>query len=327
MLVAYWEIGREVVQEEQRGKARADYGRRVIAEVSRRLTDEFGKGFSERNVEYMRRFHLVYPERRRLAALGTNTSVEIAHTPSAESVSPMLLSWSHYRVLCQVNDERARSFYEIECVKSRWSVRELERQINSLLFERLARSRDREGVLALAREGHEVHTPADFVKDPYVLEFVGLPESARWLESDLEDALINRLQQFLLELGRDLFFVARQKRITIDGDHYYIDLVFYHRVLRCFLIIDLKVGKLTQADIGQMLLYTGYFEAEETREDENPPIGLILCTDHNEAAVRYTLSQSARKVFASRYKLHLPSAEDLACELQRELRTLEEHQP
>lgn len=176
----------------------------------------------------------------------------------------------------------------------------------------------------LTRSGHAVHRAEDLVKDPYVLEFTGLPEAAAWSEGDLEAALLARLQQFLLELGRDLFFVARQKRITIDGDHFYIDLVFYHRALRCFLLIDLKVGRLTQQDVGQMLLYTGYYEAEEKRPDENPPIGLILCTDKNDAAVRYTLSQSAQKVFASRYQLHLPSEEELARELRREREDLEQ---
>jgi predicted nuclease of restriction endonuclease-like (RecB) superfamily len=193
-----------------------------------------------------------------------------------------------------------------------------------MLFERLARSRDKEQVLALARDGHEVLAPSDLVKDPYILEFVGLPEASHWLESDLEQALIDRLQQFLLELGRDLFFVARQKRITLDGDHFYIDLVFYHRELRCFLLVDLKVGRLTQQDIGQMLLYTGYYEAEERREGENPPIGLILCADKNEAVVRYTLSQSANHVFASRYQLHLPTEKELAEELQQERLLLEQ---
>jgi predicted nuclease of restriction endonuclease-like (RecB) superfamily len=233
------------------------------------------------------------------------------------------LTWTHYRVLMRVNQPQARSFYEMECSKACWSVRELERQVASLLYERLARSRDKGGLLALAEEGHEVHRPEDLVKDPYVLEFTGLPEASRWQESDLETALIERLQQFLLELGRNLYFVSRQKRITIDGDHFYIDLVFYHRTLRCFLLIDLKVGKLTQQDIGQMLLYTGFYEAEEMRADENPPVGLILCTDKNDAVVHYTLSQSVRKVFASRYQLHLPTEEELVRELRHEREIIE----
>ena len=220
----------------------------------------------------------------------------------------------------------ARSFYEVECSKSKWSVRELERQINSLLFERLAKSRDKEGVLALASEGHKIAKPEDLVKDPFILEFTGLPEQNNWQETDLENALIERLQNFLLELGRDLHFVARQKRLTIDGDHFYIDLVFYHRILRTFLLIDLKTRKLTQQDIGQMLLYTGYYKAEIIRHDEAPPIGLLLCANKNEAAVKYTLSDSTRKIFASRYQLHLPSEEELTKELKREHEALEEQQ-
>jgi predicted nuclease of restriction endonuclease-like (RecB) superfamily len=224
----------------------------------------------------------------------------------------------------RIADTVKRNFYEVECSRARWSVRELERQISSLLFERLAKSRDKKGLMALANKGNEVFRPEELIKDPYVLEFTGLPEATIWQESDLEQALIDRLRDFLLELGKDLFFVARQKRITIDGDHFYIDLVFYHRILRCFLLIDLKVGKLTQADIGQMLLYTGYFETEEQFADENPPIGLILCTDKNDAVVRYTLGHSAKKIFASRYQLHLPSEDELARELVREREDIEQ---
>lgn len=351
MVAAYWQVGREIVEEEQRGEKRARYGTALMGGLAEALTAEFGEGFGERNLRHMRQFYLVYVDRRpgigntaRSGLPKPRGAVEIRNTLRSESgdllpteglsppavVSPNAvpgflpdLSWSHYRVLMRVADVQARGFYEAECAKARWSVRELERQVSSLLFERLARSRDREGVMAQARDGHDVHIPSDLVKDPYVLEFVGLPESTRWLESDLEAALIDRLREFLLELGRDLFFVARQKRITIDGDHFYIDLVFYHRALRCFVLVDLKLGRLTQQDIGQMLLYTGYVGQAETREDENPPIGLILCTDKNEAVVRYTLSRSANQVFASRYQLHLPSEEELAVEIQREREAIE----
>jgi len=357
MVGAYWLVGREIVEEEQRGEKRARYGAGLLKGLAEALTVEFGEGFGERNLRHMRQFYLVYPNRRpvigntaRSGLPEPSGAAEIRNTPrsKSEETSPIRshrpssamekvreptagflpdLSWSHYRVLLRVADAQARGFYEAECAKARWSVRELERQVSSLLFERLARSRDKEGVQALAREGHDVHSAADLVKDPYVLEFVGLPESSRWLESDLEAALIDRLQDFLLELGRDLFFMARQKRITIDGDHFYIDLVFYHRALRCFVLVDLKLGRLTQQDIGQMLLYTGYFGKEETREDENPPIGLILCTSKNEAVVRYTLAQNANQVFASRYQLHLPSEVELAAELQRERAVLEAERP
>ncbi len=223
----------------------------------------------------------------------------------------------------RVSRSEARSFYEVECIKAGWSVRELERQICSLLFDRLAKSRDKKGLLALANKGHEVFQIEDLIKDPYVLEFTGLPEPPQFTESQLEEALITSLQKFLLELGHDFMFVARQRRITIDGDHFFIDLVFYHRTLRCFVLIDLKTGKLTQQDVGQMLLYTGYFKTEETHPDENPPIGLILCTEKNEAAVRYTLSDTTRKVFAAKYQMHLPTVEELTEELQRERAALE----
>ena len=354
MVSAYWQVGREIVEEEQRGEKRARYGASLLKGLAEALTAEFGEGFGERNLRHMRQFYLVYlgrrpairntarselPEPQGDADIRNTACSKSEEAPSArsgtlpsssesavvEGAASFLpeLSWSHYRVLMRVADPQARGFYEAECAKARWSVRQLQRQVSSLLFERLARSRDKEGVLALARDGHGVHSAADLVKDPYVLEFVGLPESSRWLETDLEAALIDRLQEFLLELGRDLFFVARQKRITIDGDHFYIDLVFYHRALRSFVLIDLKLGRLTQQDIGQMLLYTGYIGAEETRDDENPPIGLILCTDKNEAVVRYTLAKNASQVFASRYQLHLPSEEKLAAEIQREREALE----
>jgi predicted nuclease of restriction endonuclease-like (RecB) superfamily len=357
MITAYWIIGKEIVEAEQRGKSRADYGRALLEQLSLSLKKEFGKGYSVQNLRLMRQFYLVYEDRgqgkrytlcsesvstpdddkkRYSLSSGSVTrgeSKKNLYTLCRESlVGPLAaflpeLSWSHYRILMRIEEPLKRNFYEMECSKARWSVRELERQISSLLFERLARSRNKKGVMALAQKGHDVFQPEDLIKDPYVLEFTGLPEASVWQESDLEQALINRLQTFLLELGKDLFFVSRQKRITLDGDHFYIDLVFYHRLLRCFLLIDLKVGKLTQADIGQMLLYTGYFESEEQFKDENPPIGLILCTDKNDAVVRYTLSHSAKKVFASRYQLHLPSEEELSYELIREREDIERNIP
>lgn len=330
MIAAYWEIGREIVEEEQRGAERAEYGAQLLVVLAERLSTEFGKGFGARNLRYIRQFYLTFPDRRPALDLRPDSLLregEIWNLASSKSpgggkeFSPTL-SWTHYRVLMRVTRPEARDFYEAECARSRWSVAELERQIASLLFERLARSRDKEGVLALAREGHQIFTPADLVKDPYVLEFAGFPEGVRWLENDLEQALIDRLQHFLLELGKDLFFVARQKRLTIEGDHFYVDLVFYHRTLRCFLLVDLKVGRLTQQDIGQMLLYTGYYDAEERNADEGPAIGLILCTDKNEAVVRYTLGEAAKRIFASRYQLHLPTEKELAEELRRERETL-----
>ena len=319
MVSAYWETGREIVEEEQRGQERAKYGTKLIQDLSKRLTREFGKGYSARKLREIRQFYLVYKDRD--PSIWRTPCAKLDKSVKKQSFSE--LNWSHYRLLMRLKKDEIRSFYEVECVNSNWSVDELDRQINSLLFERLAKSRNKEGVMALAQKGHEVQQPEDLLKDPYVLEFTGLPEAGEWYESDLEQALIDRLQKFILELGRDLFFVARQKRITVDGDHYYIDLVFYHRVLRCFLLIDLKVGKLTQQDIGQMLMYTGYYEIEETAEDENPPVGLILCTDKKEALVRYTLNKSTSKIFASRYQLHLPSEEELAEGLKKEKQYIE----
>ncbi len=232
------------------------------------------------------------------------------------------LSWTHYRTLLRVEKPQARSFYEIEAVANAWSARELERQINSLLFERLARSKDKKGLMRLAKKGHEIMGPADVFKDPMVIEFLGLPRNTRVQESDLESLLITNLQDFLLELGKGFALVSRQERLTLDGDHFYIDLVFYHTVLKCYILIDLKVGKLTHADLGQVQLYVNYFDEERCTKGDNPTLGLILCTDKNDAVVRYTLGKGHQKIFASRYKLHLPSEAELRKELQRELKVL-----
>lgn len=305
MVRAYWEIGREITEEEQKGQDRAEYGAHVIRELANKLSKEFGRGFDARNLWYIRNFYVAFPK---VNALSSQ------------------LSWTHYRQLSKEEKPAARSFYQKECIQARWSTRELERQINSLLYERLARSKDKKGLLALSNRGHEVFQPSDLIKDPYVLEFTGLPESALFQESELEQALMTHLQKFLLELGKDFFFVARQKRITIDGDHFYIDLVFYNRALRCFVLIDLKVGRLTQQDVGQMMLYTGYYEAENMKEGETPPIGLILCTDKNDAAVKYTLSKSSSKIFAAKYKTYLPSEQELIKVIQRERHQIEQEQ-
>jgi predicted nuclease of restriction endonuclease-like (RecB) superfamily len=229
------------------------------------------------------------------------------------------LSWTHYRLLTKVESSIARSFYEIETTKNRWSSRELERQMNSLLYERLAKSRKKKEVLALARRGQEIQTPKDAIKDPFVLEFLNVPEAPRLVESKLEEALLNNLQKFLLELGKGFSFVDRQQRLTLDGDHFYVDLVFYHTILKCYVLIDLKVAKLTHGDLGQMQLYVNYYDEHRRTEGDNPTVGLILCTDKNDAVVRYTLGKGNRQIFVSRYKLHLPTEEELITELRREL--------
>ena len=305
MVTAYWEVGRAIVEEEQSGKARADYGAYLIAGLSKRLTAEFGNGYGKTSIAYMRQFYLTFP---------------ILHAVRGE------LTWTHYRFLLRVRKDNARAFYEKECIAANWSTRELERQINSLLFERLALSRDREGVLALANEGHEINHPTDLVKDPYVLEFTGIPQASDYLESDLETALVGKLTQFLLELGKGFGLMGRQQRITLDGEHFYIDLVFYNRLTRSFVLIDLKTGKLTHQDLGQMQMYVHYYQRERMIEGENPPIGIVLCTEKSEAVVRYTLPEGLQnQIFASRYQLNLPTEEELAREIQRE-RTLIERE-
>ncbi|MDO8304128.1 MAG: PDDEXK nuclease domain-containing protein, partial [Sedimentisphaerales bacterium] len=237
MVEAYWSIGKEIVEEEQRGKSRAGYGEFILRKLSQKLTAEFGKGFDESNLRNIRQFYLSY----------LNCDA-LRHE----------LSWTHYRILMRVDNLQARSFYEVECVKNNWSARELERQKGSLLFERLALSKDKKGLMKLAHKGQQVHTYDDMIKDPYVLEFTGLPPQSKFYESTLEQSLIDNLSKFLLELGKGFTFVARQKRLSVDGDHFYIDMVFYNTILKCYVLIDLKIGKLVHQDIGQMQMYVNY---------------------------------------------------------------------
>lgn len=310
LLTTYWTIGREIVEEEQKGIERAEYGKAIIQQLSDRLIKEFGKGYGKSTLADMRKFYITYSK-------GSN----IFHALCGKSNLPSQpqLSWAHYRLLMRITVEEVRTFYEIEAVQNKWSSRELERQINSLLFERLAKSKDKEELMALARKGQEIIKPSDAIKDPIVLEFLGLPESHLLVESDLEQALINNLQHFLLELGKGFAFVARQKRITIDGDHFYADLVFYHTILKCYVIADIKIRKLSHADLGQIQLYVNYFDQEIATEGDNPTIGLILCTQKNDAVVKYTLGEKNQQIFASKYQFHLPTEQELEDELRREV--------
>lgn len=353
-VIANWLIGREIVEEEQQGKKRAGYGAELLVDLAARLKADFGAGYGVDNLELFRRFYLEYPRllpeeisdavrrksgrasdsfdsasisdaaRRNFAALPM--SLQVSPDPEAPLAPGRLspsLSWTHYRRLLRVSRREARDFYEIEAIRNAWSARELERQIGSLLFDRLAKSRDKAGLIRLATQGQEIAQPIDALKDPVVLEFLDLPVSPRLVESKLEQALINNLQSFLLELGKGFAFVSRQERITLDGDHFYIDLVFYHTVLKCFVLIDLKVGKLTHADLGQIQFYVNYYDRERRTEGDNPTIGLILCPDKNDAVVKYTLGeQQERNIFTSRYQLYLPTVEELEDELRRELRFL-----
>ena len=335
-VMANWLIGREIVEEEQRGTRRAGYGEELLVGLAEKCRVDSVLGYSVQNLRYMRQFYLVYPElapadQIRHALRGeldaTQTLPEILYAPRQISWQPGQLHpnlcWTHYRTLLRVDKPEARAFYEIEAVKNNWAARELERQINSLLYERLALSRDRKGLMRLATKGHEVQQPADVFKDPVVMEFLGLPESPKLVETELEQALIDNLQSFLLELGKGFAFVARQERLTLEGDHFYIDLVFYHTILKCFVIVELKTGKLTHQDLGQLQLYVNYYDRERRTEGDNPTLGLILCTDKNDTVVKYTLGRDQRKtIFASRYKLHLPTEAELKAELQREVRAL-----
>jgi predicted nuclease of restriction endonuclease-like (RecB) superfamily len=326
-VLSHWLIGRAIIEEEQQGQARANYGENLLKNLSQQLKQDYGKGFSYANLKLMRQFYVAFPQLLlpnqkgyTLCSLFPNTELLRSPEPWKPGQIHPNLSWSHYRILMRVDSPEARSFYQIEALKNNWSSRELERQISSLLFERLAKSTDKEGLLQLATQGQVIQKPADVFKDPLVIEFLGLPESPRLVESDLEMALINNLQTFLLELGKGFAFIKRQERITLDGDHFYIDLVFYHTILKCYILIDLKVGKLTHGDLGQLQLYVNYYDQERCAQDDNPTLGLILCSDKNDAVVQYTLGPDQQnKIFASRYKLHLPTEAELQAELRREI--------
>lgn len=324
---ANWLIGQQIVEAEQGGDKRAAYGTALLQKLSDQLTADYGDGFSVSALKYMRLFFLTYPE---LLEKSHAVRDQLANNTLPDTTREWKpgflhtgLSWTHYRMLLKVGRPEARDFYEIEAINNGWSARELERQIGSLLFDRLAKSRDKKGVLALANKGQQITHPIDVIKDPYVLEFLNLPESHRLVESKIEEALLSHLQAFLLELGSGFAFVGRQLRLTLDGDHFYPDLVFYHIKLKCYVIIDLKVGKLTHADLGQMQLYVNYYDREIREATDNPSIGLILCNEKNDAVVRYVLDEKKQKIFASNYQLYLPTEKELEQELKRELRFLE----
>jgi predicted nuclease of restriction endonuclease-like (RecB) superfamily len=301
MVEAYWNIGKSII-EEQGGNEKAEYGAGLLKELSKQMTHDFGKGFTVANLKNMRQFYLTFPN---------------GYALRSE------LSWTHYRLLMRVENDNAREFYMQEAVKSGWSTRQLERQINTFFYERLLSSKNKEKVAAEVQTSETAKTPEDIIRDPYVLEFLGLNPNDDFYESDLEQALITHLQKFLLELGRGFSFVARQKRITFDGRHFWIDLVFYNYILKCFVLIDLKVGDLTHQDLGQMQMYVHYYERELMNEGDNPPIGIVLCADKSESVVKYTLPENETQIFASKYKLYLPSEEELLQELRREYRALE----
>lgn len=302
MVKSYWDIGRIIVEHEQSGNLRAEYGKHTLQELSERLTKEFGKGFTVRTLQQMKKFYALFPN--------TNTLCS-------------QLTWSHYRLLMTVENEKAREWYMKEAVTGAWSCRQLGRQISTLYYERLLASRDKAPVKAEANELMTAAGVEDFIKDSYVLEFLDLKDYPALRESDLEQALIDKLQEFLLELGRGFCFVARQKLMRYEDEDFYLDLVFYHSILKCHVLIDLKIGKLTHGDIGQMDSYIRMFDALYKNPDDNPTIGIILCSQKNEAIVKYSVLNDAKQIFASRYSLELPTAEELQHEIEAERKRIE----
>ena len=308
---ANWEIGRHIVEFEQHGKERAEYGSELLVRLSSDLKQRFGKGFSRSNLQLMRLFYLKYPNLREVFDDSKIRRTVSGISKIRRTASGILLSWSHYAELLTISDDLARSFYEKQAAAENWSFREMKRQIDSALFQRLALSKDKKGVLALAERGHEIVTIEDTIKNPYVFEFLQLSKDDLVKERGLEKKLIDNLQRFLLELGKGFSFVARQFKITIDNEHYFIDLVFYHRILKCFVLIDLKTKKVRHQDIGQMNLYLNFFKKEENTEDDNEPIGIIIAADKNDLLVEYATGGLPNKIFVSKYQLYLPDAKTL----------------
>ena len=310
MTYTYYEIGRRVVEEEQNGKERAEYGKEIIKKLSTLLTNEFGRGFSKSNIEQMRKFYLIYSKAQTVSGELRNDEKNNSAL-TINNGKRLDLSWSHYLFLMRLEELEERNFYEIEAFKNNWSIRELKRQFDTGLYQRLILSRDKNKVKELSLRGQIIETPGDLVKDPYVLEFLGLEESSIYTENELESRIINKLEHFLLELGTGFLFSGRQVRMSFDERHFYVDLVFYNRLLKCFVLIDLKIGALKHQDIGQMQMYVNYYDRKIKSEEENKTIGIILCRDKSKAIVEMTLPEDNTQIFASKYQLILPSKEDL----------------
>lgn len=315
MVYAYYEIGKMIVEKEQCGEKRAAYGTYLLKELSIYLTKEHGKGYSVGNLKNMRQFYNVYS----LDQIGETVFSQFENLPSVSTGRKFYLSWSHYLKLMRIKDIDERHFYEIESVKNDWSLAELKRQYNTSLYERIALSIDKDKVYRLALEGQTMESPKDAVKDPYILEFLGLKELPEYSESELESRIIDNLQQFLLELGTGFAFIGRQVRFTFDEEHFMVDLVFYNRLLRCFVLFDLKIGELKHQDIGQMQMYVHYYDRKVKLPDENPTIGIVLCRDKNNAVVKMTLPEDNTQIFASKYETILPSKEALKKLLEEQI--------
>ena len=320
-----YNVGRYIVEDEQEGNYKAGYGKQVLKQISKKLEDRFGEGWSVDTLERCRKFYILYspvaisatPLRKLGVAKGDsdirNTAAEIQ--PSSSEPHKFVLSWSHYLILMRIKDANARNFYEIECAKQNWGVRWLQRQVNSSLYERLALSKDKDEVIRLATEGQVVEKPADIIKNPITLEFLGLKPEAAYSESKLENAIISKLQQFLLELGKGFLFETRQKRFTFDEENFYVDLVFYNRLLQCYVLIDLKIDRLTHQDLGQMQMYVNYYDRHVKQEWEKPTIGILLCKEKKDALIKLTLPENAN-IYATEYALYLPDKNELQSRLK-----------
>jgi predicted nuclease of restriction endonuclease-like (RecB) superfamily len=318
MVIAYWKIGKSIVEEEQKGKIKAVYGTSLLKEISVQLTADFGKGYSETNLKYFRQFYLTFSLDENSHALSDQSNVAVnrkSHALRGE------LTWTHYRLLMKVENETTRDYYMEEAIAQNWSTRALERQINSFYYERIISSKNKKGVIEEAKKETNKLTlsPEDFIKDPYILEFLNIPSDSGFLEKDIEKAIIQKLQQFMLEMGKGFSFVAQQKRISAEDEHFYVDLVFYNYILKCFVLIDLKLGKLTHQDIGQMDLYVRWFEENLRSSTDNPTIGIILCSEKNETIIKYSILKGSKQLFTSKYKLYLPTEEEFKKELETEL--------
>ncbi len=305
LVQTYWEVGRYIVEFEQGGEAKSEYGSKLLDHLSKDLSGIYGKGFSRSNLFQIRQFYVRFP---------------IIQTLSGQ------LSWSHYSEILKAGNELERNFYLKQCENENWSVRELKRQMKSMLFHRLALSKDKEGILKLSQEGSTVQKPEDLLRDPYIFEFLGIPQDYRYLEGELENKLVENLKQFLLELGKGFAFIGRQYKITLSNRHFFVDLVFYHRILKCFVLFDLKRGEIDHGDIGQMNLYLNYFAKEESVEGDNPPVGIVLGAFKDQILVEYAMENVGNQLFAGQYQLYLPDKETLSAELEKLLHTDEERE-
>ncbi len=312
MVYAYFEVGRMIVEEEQKGEKRAEYGKQVIARLSEYLKEHFGKGFSVTNLKQMRQFYKIYCADQ----IGQKLSDQFPNLPTVSTGRKFVLGWSHYLKLMRIENVDERHFYEIEAAENHWGIKELQRQFDTALYQRLALSRDKEEIKKLSEVGQIIESPADMLKDPYILEFTGLQEQPKYSENDLETKLIDHLQEFLLELGKGFTFVGRQVRFTFEEQNFWVDLVFYNRLLQCFVLVDLKIGTLTHQDLGQMQMYVNYYDRYEKKDFENPTIGILLCRDKSNSIVELTLPKDAN-IYASKYYLYLPDKELLERKIQQ----------